>query len=82
MLPSRGKTHKGKSQDVKTKLLLQTTAEIRDHGMDQSREAGWLPVCTPKGGKKRTEWVSQGDSLPNKVGERMKVRATSKSGKL
>lgn len=81
MLPSRGKTHKGKSQALKRKLLLQATAEIRDHGMDQSREAGWSPTCTPKGGRKRTEQLSQGGSLLNKVGERAKARATSKSGK-
>lgn len=42
-----------------------------DHGMDQQRAAGWLCEHTLK---KRTQGISQGGSLHNKVGE-MKARA-------
>lgn len=59
---------------MKIKLLRQDN-RIEDYGMDQQRAAGWLCEHTLKGGKKRTQRVSQGGSLHNKVGERMKARA-------
>jgi len=82
MLPKRGEKAQRKESRLEKKAASASHNRNKDHGMDQWREAGWSSEHTLKGGKKRTQGINQGCSLHNKVGERMKARATNKFRKI